>query len=254
MAASKTKPATTKKPVRIVKTEKVESKAATAKAPKTVKSSVKAEVVDTKGKVIETVALPGVIFGAKINAEIMAQAVRVYLANQRQGNASTKTRGEVRGSTRKIYRQKGTGRARHGGVRAPIFVHGGVAHGPKPNDFSLTMPKKMRQVALFSALSAKLKDGEVTFVSGLAALAPKSKEMASVLKQLSLDGKKRKVLLVMHEDLENLSRAARNLSGVHFTRASRLNTYEVLNAKTVMFMKESIAALESHFLKAKGEK
>src|SRR6185437_7247197 len=117
---------------------------------------VSVDVVGIDGKVTGKIALPGEIFGEKLNKALLAQAVRVYLANQRQGNASTKTRGEVDGSTRKIYRQKGTGRARHGSVRAPIFVHGGIAHGPKPRDFSLTMPQKMKQKALFSALSTKL--------------------------------------------------------------------------------------------------
>jgi len=135
-----------------------------AAAPKA--AGLKVEVIDTVGKVVETMELPKELFGAKINSVLMAQAVRVYLANQRLGTASTKTRGEVDGSTRKIYRQKGTGRARHGGIRAPIFVKGGIAHGPKPRDYSLLLSKNMRIAALRSALSAKVKAGEVAVIAG----------------------------------------------------------------------------------------
>ena len=103
------------------------------------------DVYDTRGKVVEKMHLPKDIFGVDVNQQLIAQAVRVYLANKRQGTVSTKTRGEVTGSTRKIYRQKGTGRARHGSIRAPIFVHGGLVFGPKPRDYSMKFPKKMRK-------------------------------------------------------------------------------------------------------------
>ncbi|MBI4084527.1 MAG: 50S ribosomal protein L4 [Candidatus Levybacteria bacterium] len=216
------------------------------------KSGVKADVVDMKGKVVETITLPQEIFGAKINQKLMAQAVRVYLTNQRRGTVSTKTRGEVQGSTRKIYRQKGTGRARHGGITAPIFVGGGVAHGPKPQDHTLSLPKKMKKAALFSALSAKIRDKDIKFVSGLADIAPKTKEMASLIKNLALNGKSKKILLVTSEDKDNIQRAARNLAGVSYTSAKRLNTYEVLHVKTMLVMKESVAVLQSHFLTGQG--
>lgn len=239
---------------RTIAAEKIASTAAVSiPSKKTAKKTgtLTVDVYDVMGKVSEKVSLPEEIFGAKVNRNLMAQAVRVYLANQRAGSASTKTRGEVRGSTRKIYRQKGTGRARHGGARAPIFVHGGTAHGPHPRDFSLALPKKMKKAALFSALSSKLKDGEIKFVSGLSKIEPKTKEMESVLKHLALDGKKRKVLLVANDDLENVTRATKNLSGVSYTSPYRLNTYDVLNYKIVLFMKESVESLRSHFLKTK---
>src|SRR3989344_6029979 len=127
----------------------------------TKKGSLFAPVYDLKGAKSGTLALPKEVFGTKVNNSLMAQAVRVYLANQRQGNATTKTRGEVQGSSKKIYRQKGTGRARHGSLRAPIFVKGGIVFGPKPRDFSLDLPKKMKRKALFSSLSAKAADSEV---------------------------------------------------------------------------------------------
>jgi large subunit ribosomal protein L4 len=122
------------------------------------------DMYDAAGKVTGSVSLPEEVFGAKINKRLIAQAVRIYLANQREGSASTKSRGEVQGSTRKIYRQKGTGRARHGGVRAPIFVHGGIAHGPKPRDFSLKMPQKMKRAALFATLSLKAQTNAVRVI------------------------------------------------------------------------------------------
>lgn len=212
--------------------------------------AVKVEVLDTKGKVVESVSLPGTIFGAKVNPALMAQAVRVYLANQRQGTRSTKTRGEVTGSTRKIYRQKGTGRARHGGVRAPIFVHGGVAHGPKPVDFSRKLTQKMRQAALFSALTAKLQDKEVKIVTGLEKLPPKTKEMAAVFKNLALQEKNQKVLLVLSEASDatkSVIRISRNIDGVTYTFAQQLNTYEVLNNRVVVFVPDAVGMLEKHF-------
>src|SRR5258708_4404168 len=168
------------------------------------KSAITVSVYDTAGKEVETMSLPEEIFGAKINKVLMAQAVRVYLANQRQGNASTKTRGEVAGSTRKIYKQKGTGRARHGGIRAPIFVKGGIAHGPKPQDHSLAMPKKMKRVALFSALTAKLADGQIKVISGLETLEPKTKVMMQTLNNFGLAEKKANILLVMPDNNEKV--------------------------------------------------
>ena len=125
------------------------------------KTGLNIDVFDIKGKNVGSISLPESIFKAKVNPQVVAQAVRVYLANQRQGTSSTKTRGEVQGSTRKIYRQKGTGRARHGSIRAPIFVHGGVAFGPKPRDFSLKIPSKIKQQALFSAFSSKFSADEI---------------------------------------------------------------------------------------------
>ena len=139
---------------------------------------------DTKGKVADTVDLSKEIFGAKINNSLMAQAVRVYLANQRMGTASTKTRGEVHGTTKKVWAQKHTGRARHGSRKAPIFVHGGIVFGPSPRDFSLKLSKKMRRQALFSALSSKLKREEIKGITGFEKLPPKTKVMAAALKSL----------------------------------------------------------------------
>lgn len=222
----------------------VESKAKVATS--NVASSLKVDVYGLDGKVSGTVTLPEEIFGEKVNKTLLAQAVRVYLANKRQGNASTKTRGEVDGSTRKIYRQKGTGRARHGSIRAPIFVKGGIVFGPKPRDFGLDLPKKMRRKALFSALAAKLNDGEVKVLSGLESIEPKTKQFVLAMKNLGLVEKK--LLLVLSEDVQVVKRAARNVQGVNSTVVKRLNAYDVLNNKNLIVTKDAVEAMKKHFL------
>jgi large subunit ribosomal protein L4 len=241
--------------VKAVKKEdvvKVEAQAAVAiakKAPKESKNAaVSVDVYGVDGKVSGKVSLPGAIFGERVNKDLIAQAVRVYLANQRQGNASTKSRGEVDGSTRKIYRQKGTGRARHGGVRAPIFVKGGIAHGPKPRDFGLSMPKKMKRKALFSALSAKAKDSQVMVLSGLEAIEPKTKVFAAVLKKLGVANKKQKLLFVTGANADTAKRAGGNIPGVTFTTVNQLNTYEVLNTKNLVLLKDAVTEMEKFYL------
>ncbi|MDP3726813.1 MAG: 50S ribosomal protein L4 [bacterium] len=203
------------------------------------KEKLTVDVYDIKGKIIDQIALPKEIFGAKINNQLMAQAVRVYLANQRRGTVSTKTRGEVKGSTRKIWKQKGTGRARHGSIRAPIFVGGGVVFGPKPRDYSLKLPKKMRRASLFSALSQKLKGEEIKVVKGLEKISPKTKAMVSIIQNLGLNAKK-KILLVLPQKPENIKRAAGNIEGVDISLVNQLNTYEVLRNKTLLFTREAI--------------
>jgi large subunit ribosomal protein L4 len=228
-----------------VKSEVVVSK----KADKTY-AAVSIDVIDTSGKVTGKVSLPGEMFGEKINKPLLAQAVRVYLANQRQGNASTKTRGEVDGSTAKIYRQKGTGRARHGSKRAPIFVKGGLVFGPKPRDFSLSFPQKMKRKALFSALSAKVKDKEVTVIDGLGAIAPKTKVFFAMLQKIGATDKKQKMLFVTAgKDSALIMRAGRNIQGVSFLPSKQINTYEVLVAKRLVVMKDAIDEMKEHFLK-----
>lgn len=233
------------------RTKKTETKKKVAIIPKKV-GGLKVDVLDTKGKVKDSITLPKEIFDAKVNPSLMAQAIRVYLANQRSGSASTKTRGQVRGSTRKIWRQKGTGRARHGGIRAPIFVGGGVVFGPKPRDYSLKLSKKMKKAALFSALSNKRKDGQVIVVSGLEKLAPKTKDIASVFEKLNLIDNKN-TLLVLPGHTENVQKAARNIAGVSILPAANLNTYEVLKSTNLIFMQDAIVALQNHFLRSNNE-
>ncbi|MDO8639732.1 MAG: 50S ribosomal protein L4 [bacterium] len=223
---------------------------ATVKVSKKI-SGLKAEVFDIKGKVLETIDLPSTVFGAKINNQLISQAVRIYLANQRRGTSKTKTRGEVQGSSRKIYKQKGTGRARHGSVRAPIFVHGGVAFGPRPRDYSLNFPQKMKKAALFSALSLKHKNGEIKIVSGLEKITPKTKIMNDVIEKLSLNVKGNKILVILPSKTENIQRAARNIEGVELTLVNQLNTYEILRNKTLLFLKDSMEFFNKPIVKGK---
>jgi large subunit ribosomal protein L4 len=214
--------------------------------------SMSLTVYDIKGVAAGRVSLPEEIFGAKINNPLMAQAVRVHLANQRRGTLKTKSRGEVAISTRKIYRQKGTGRARHGAASAPIFVGGGIAFGPKPRDFSMKLNQNMRKAALFSALSAKLKDGEIKLIAGLEKIEPKTKKMADVVIKLGLSGKKQQLLLVTPkagEDFSNVSKAARNIKGVSVVSSNQLNTYVILANRQILFMKDAIDSLKETFLK-----
>jgi large subunit ribosomal protein L4 len=213
-----------------------------AQVKKSVGGTLSVDLYDVTGKVVGSVSLPKDIFGAKENNALLAQAVRVFLANQRLGSASTKTRGEVQGSTRKIYRQKGTGRARHGGIRAPIFVGGGVALGPKPQDHSLTLPRKMKKAALYAALSAKLADGGIKVVSGLDKIEPKSKVAAGIFAKLALPKEKR-VLVVTGGNSVNVVRAVRNIQGVSYMPATHMNAYEVMANKTLLFMKDAVDSL-----------
>lgn len=246
--ASKTKKLVKKVAVR--KAPKVAvsaSNAATAKPAKTVDLS--ASVFDTKGKLAGKITLPSEIFGAKINNPLMSQAVRVYLANQRLGTVKTKNRGEVDKTTKKVWQQKGTGRARHGSRRAPIFVGGGLAFGPRPRDFSLKLSKKMKTLALFSALSSKLKDSELKIIKGLENIAPKTKIMAGILKNFGIEDNR--VLLVMPkvgDGFGNVYRAARNIEAIEILSANTINTYKILDNKLVLLMKDSIDVIKDTFI------
>lgn len=212
------------------------------------KANLKVAVFGVDGISKGTMNLPEEVFGAKPNKVLIAQAVRVYLANQRQGNASTKTRGEVVGSTRKIYRQKGTGRARHGAVKAPIFVGGGVAMGPKPHDFSLALPQKMRRKALISALSEKAQNGMIKIIDG--DFSGKTKEVAKLMKVLELTnkGKANKILLVIDKN-ENAKRGAHNIDGLKIETFETLSTYGVVVNKNVVFLKNAVEELAKRIVK-----
>jgi large subunit ribosomal protein L4 len=216
-----------------------------------IKKTIKATVVGLDGKAAGSVTLPTQYFGQKPNSQLMAQAVRVYLANQRVGHASTKTRGEVEGSTRKIYRQKGTGKARHGAIRAPIFVGGGIVFGPRPRDYSLGLPQKMKRVALASALTTQFGNKNIIVVSGVSDLN-KTKAVAQMLTAIGAD---RKTLLVIAKESVSVTRAGRNIENLNILPVSDLNTYSVLMHGKVVFMKEAIGELKSpHRRSASGGK
>lgn len=222
---------------------------------KTKKTYLKQDVYNIKGEVVGRISLPKEIFSIKPNPVLMRQAVHVYLANQRLGSHSTKTRSEVSGSTRKIYRQKGTGRARHGDRKAPIFRKGGIAHGPKPRDYSLKLSKQMRRLALFSALVDKLHSDKLKIVTGVADIDLKTKKILEVLKNLQVietnGEEKLSVLLVLPKKIDNILLASRNLEGLKVIQAKLLNTYEVLQKQNFIFMKEALEVFENHFVKKK---
>lgn len=209
----------------------------------------KADLYTLTGRKSGQISLPKEIFAAPVNESLMTQAVKVYLSNQRKAKAKTKTRGEIKGSRRKIWRQKGTGRARHGDRYAPIFVGGGRAHGPTGEEnFKLKMSKTMKKKALFSALSSKSKAKEIIAIKGLAKIEPKTKAMAKTLKALPLK-KSKKILLVLPSVLENVIRAGRNLSGLELVQANQLNPYQILNHDQLILMEESLEKIKETYLK-----
>lgn len=214
----------------------------TKKQKKEGEKNLQIDVYDTKGKSVSKMTLPEEIFGVNVSPVLIAQAVRVYQANKRLGTRFTKTRGDVIGSTRKIYRQKGTGRARHGDIKAPIFIGGGVAHGPKPKDFTLVLPQKMKRKALFGALTDKLKENHITVIQEIETVEPKTKKMQEILTNLHLFDKKKRerILLALSKNNETVFRAGRNIECLTITRARQLNALDVLNHTHIILTKDAI--------------
>ena len=201
----------------------------------------KTALYNMEGAAIGEIELSDAIFAAPINEAAMHLVVRAYLAAQRQGTQSAKTRGEVRGGGRKIYRQKGTGNARHHGNRAPQFTHGGVVFAPKPRDYYIAVPKKVRRLAFKSALTSKLNAGEIIVVDKLELAQAKTKLMAEVLKKL---GATKKALVVLPEREENVVRATANLAEAKTTYVNTLNVYDILNAGKVVLTKAATESVE----------
>ena len=210
------------------------------------KKALKTEVYNQEGKEIGEIDLNPTIFSAKINEQLMAQAVRVRLANAHLGTVKTKGRGEVRGGGKKPWKQKGTGRARHGSIRSPIWVGGGHAHALRPRDLSLKMPIKMKRLALFSALTKKLNEGKIFILDKLDLKEIKTKVMIETLQKLPVS---KKVLLVIPEKDEKTELSIRNLPKKKALEARLLNTYDVLNYENVVLLKESLKVLEDTFLR-----
>lgn len=184
------------------------------------------------------VVLPEAIFGQKVNEAIVAQAIRVYLSNQRQSNAHTKTRAEVDRTKKKVYRQKGTGGARHGSKNAPLFVGGGRTHGPKNfENYTLEMPKKMARVAFICALSDKA-HGKKIVIADIEKIEPKTKRLAQFLKKCGFAG-----ATVVHAESEALYRAGRNMEKGEIIRASELNTYDVVKSRILLITEEGLEML-----------
>ena len=198
------------------------------------------EVRDVTGRVLGERELPSELFDGPVNGPVMHQVVVAGLAARRAGTHSTKTRGEVAGGGAKPWRQKGTGRARHGSIRSPIWTGGGVAHGPKPRDYSMRVNKKMKRAALRSALSDAAAGGKISLVDGLAFDGPRTRDAVAVLAALGLDGR---VLLVLPEPQENVEKSFRNLPHVRIAYPGNLSTYNVLYADHVLFTTEALDVL-----------
>lgn len=202
---------------------------------------MKVSVLNMAGNEVGKVDLPSTIFEAKINRDLMHQALVRQLSNARRGTHHTKTRSEVRRTTAKWYRQKGTGRARHGSRRAPIFVGGGVAHGPKPRSYAKDMPRKMRRAALRSALSIKARNGDIVVLDTLELESPKTNGMVSLLEQLT--GAQSTLVLLPGPD-RNVEISARNLSDVKTLRANYLNIRDLLGYNKMVLPLASLEIIQ----------
>jgi large subunit ribosomal protein L4 len=190
-----------------------------------------------------SVALSEKLFGANINKGLIHQAVLTEVANSRQGTQSTKTRGTVHHTTRKPYKQKGTGRARQGMTSAPHYRHGGVAMGPLPRNVQLSLPKKMRRAAIASALTSRAQDGDIVIVDNLNIEAISTKAAFSLLLQLGIAGNQ--ILLVIPENSPVIYKSFRNIPGVEVRIAPAFSTRDVLKAKSIVFTKEALTKIES---------
>jgi len=200
---------------------------------------------NTQGEQIGTIALPEAVFGMPVSVGLLHEVVQYYRAQQRRGTSSVKTRSEVRGGGKKPWRQKGTGRARAGSIRSPLWRKGGIIFGPHPRDFSRRMPRKKLRAALMQTLSDKAASGAVKVVESLAmfsdaAQKPKTKAVAVMMRKLAMPAKS---ILVIHEGNELLVRAARNIKGLSVTRFNFLNAYDVLAADQMLFDRESVEQL-----------
>ncbi|MBE7049981.1 MAG: 50S ribosomal protein L4 [Ruminococcaceae bacterium] len=201
----------------------------------------KLALYNMEGSEIGTIELSDAVFAHEINKVAMHQVVVNYLANQRQGTQSTKTRSEVRGGGIKPWRQKGTGRARQGSIRATQWIKGGIALGPKPRDYSYTVNKKLKKVALVSALSAKCADNEIIVVDNIALEEIKTKKIAEMLKNLKVESK---ALIVTNEKNDNVVKSARNIKGVTTTFMGSLNVYDILNSDVLVVTKDAVSKIE----------
>ena len=199
------------------------------------------KVYDMKGKVVGEVTLSEDVFGVKPNSAVLHAAVKSHLANQRQGTQSALTRSEVKGGGRKPYRQKGTGRARQGSIRNPHYKGGGVAFAPKPRDYRQALNKKLKRLALKSALSIKAANDSIIVINDLKIKEKKTKDFAAFMSNLGIEGK---VLVVTELLDENVILSARNIPGVKTTYATLLNTYDIMNAGTFVVDKAALPKIE----------
>jgi large subunit ribosomal protein L4 len=201
----------------------------------------KTALLNTKGEQVGEIELSDNIFGIEVRPDIMHRAVVNYLANQRLGTSSTLTRAEVAGGGRKPWRQKGTGRARHGSIRSPIWRKGGITFGPKPRAYKYKLPKKLKRLALKSALSSKVVENEIIVLEDLTMEAPKTKEMVQILSNVKAD---KKSLIVIASKDENVEKSARNIPGVKAINVNTLNVYDILNHDNLIMTKDAVMKVQ----------
>jgi len=206
------------------------------------------DVYSASGKVVGKVNLPKGVFEYEPNTSVVHEVIKVYLANNRQGTASTKARAEVSGGGKKPWRQKGTGRARVGSMRSPLFRGGGVVFGPKPKSKKYKVSKKKKSIAIKSVLSSKFKEEEIKVVDELKFETGKTKELGGMLKKLGV-GEKEKITLLMNSASENIRRSVSNSPLVNLRDALCINTYDVLNCKWLLMEQEALSALSKRILK-----
>ncbi|MFW0968238.1 MAG: 50S ribosomal protein L4 [Thermacetogeniaceae bacterium] len=208
----------------------------------------KAALYNTEGIKVGDVDLKDDVFGVPLNESLLHQAVVRHLANKRAGTAATKTRGLVRGGGRKPWRQKGIGRARVGSIRSPLWRGGGIVFGPEPCSYQQAMPRKMRRLALKSALSARAEEGNLIVIEELQLPEPKTKEAVKLLESLNVTGT---ALLVAHEEQPEFMRAVRNIPGISYQKVDSLNVYDVLAVDKVIMTKLAVAKIEEVLSNAK---
>ena len=201
----------------------------------------KIDVYDIQGKKVSTVDLKDEIFGIEPNEAVVHSVLVNFLANQRQGTQSTKTRAEVRGGGRKPWRQKGTGRARQGSIRAPQWIKGGIALGPKPRSYKYRVNKKEKRLAIKSCLSSKVLEKELVVVDSLPLKEIKTKEMVNALNNLKVEGK---TLILLPEKNETVQKSARNIEGVKTTLVNTINVYDLLKYKNLVITLDTVKKLE----------
>ena len=201
----------------------------------------KVNVYNMLGEQVGEIELNEQIFGIEVNQHVVYEVVKNQLANKRQGTQSAKTRAEVRGGGRKPFRQKGTGRARAGSIRAPHWTGGGVTFAPKPRDYSYKVPKKVRRLAMKSALTSKVENNEIIVIDELNFDAPKTKDMVNLLNKLNAD---RKALIVTTEKNENVVRSANNIATVQTTVVNNLNVYDILKYNSFIITKDAVRKVE----------
>lgn len=201
----------------------------------------KINVMNIQGQNVGEIELCDAIFNIEVNEHVLYEAVKCQLANRRQGTQSAKTRAEVRGGGRKPWKQKGTGRARQGSTRSVQWVGGGVAFAPKPRSYKYTLPKKVRRLAMKSALSSKVQNNEIIVLDALTMDAPKTKEFVAILNNINAS---KKALVVTAEKNENVIKSARNIEGVQTTLVNTLNVYDILNHDTFVITTDAVKKVE----------